>query len=180
MKKAVEDNASQRHARNSARTRRAPSPQHFTLRSPLVKDHDSSRRFPFELDSDVDHGHPRVAVEVFTAQLEGRLDIADGTNRDRFGWFEFGHDFPRRLAFANEVRALGNSNVQAEVSFLNGNSVRYGTPGSVRLDAVQFGPNNQVLNVFDLKTGSATLTPQRILQIQQQVGSPVPVNLLRP
>jgi len=34
-----------------------------------------------------------------------------------------------------------------------------------------------VLNVFDLKTGSATLTSQRILQIQQQVGSAVPVNL---
>lgn len=70
--------------------------------------------------------------------------------------------------------------MQAEVSFLNGTLVRYGTPGSVRLDAVQFGTNSQVLSVFDLKTGSATLTPQRILQIQQQVGSPVPVNLLRP
>jgi hypothetical protein len=83
-------------------------------------------------------------------------------------------------AFANEVRAFGNPNVRSEVSFLNGRIVDYGTPGSVRLDAVQFGPNNQVLSVFDLKTGSATLTPQRILQIQQQVGSPVPVNLLRP
>jgi RHS repeat-associated protein len=84
------------------------------------------------------------------------------------------------MAFRNEVRALGTPDVQAEVSFLNGRVVDYGTPGSVRLDAVEFGANGQVLNVFDLKTGSATLTPQRILQIQQQVGSPVPVNLLRP
>ncbi|MGA2280262.1 MAG: toxin TcdB middle/N-terminal domain-containing protein [Verrucomicrobiota bacterium] len=83
-------------------------------------------------------------------------------------------------AFANEVRALGNPNVQSEVSFLNGKIVNYGTPGSVRLDVVHFAPNNQVLSAFDLKTGSATLTPQRILQIQQQVGSPIPVNLLKP
>ena len=84
------------------------------------------------------------------------------------------------VAFANEVRALGNPNVRAEVSFLNGRIVEYGTPGSVRVDAVWFAPNNEVFTVFDLKTGSATLTPQRILQIQQQVGNPVPVIPLRP
>jgi len=54
-------------------------------------------------------------------------------------------------AFANEVRGLGNPNVRAEVSFLNGRIFEYGTPGSVRVDAVWFTPNNEVLTVFDLK-----------------------------
>src|SRR5262249_30260868 len=83
-------------------------------------------------------------------------------------------------AFRDEVLAMGNPNVRAEVSFMGGIEVDYGVAGSVRLDAVQFGPNGQVSTIFDLKTGMATLTPQRILQIQQQVGRSVPVYVIRP
>jgi hypothetical protein len=83
-------------------------------------------------------------------------------------------------AFQAEVEALGQSGLQTEVSYLNGAEVPYGTAGSVRIDVGQYGANGQIQSVFDLKTGSATLTPARIQQIQQAVGSPVPVTIVRP
>jgi hypothetical protein len=82
-------------------------------------------------------------------------------------------------AFKTEVDALGGS-LRTEVSVLNGNIVRYGTPGSVRLDAVEIGSNGQIQAVYDLKTGSAALTPSRTQQIQQAGKAPVPVYEVRP
>ncbi|HTD06251.1 RHS repeat-associated core domain-containing protein [Undibacterium sp.] len=84
-------------------------------------------------------------------------------------------------AFENEVNALGKDNVHTEVSYLNGQVVPYGTKGSVRLDVVN-GPVNAPISVYDLKTGSAALTPARIQQIQSNIpgGSSVPVIEIRP
>jgi hypothetical protein len=83
-------------------------------------------------------------------------------------------------AFEAEVKALGGD-FSTEVSYLNGQVVPRGTPGSVRLDVVQ-GQLTSPQAIFDLKTGSAQLTPQRILQIQQHVpgGANVPVTAIRP
>ena len=62
-------------------------------------------------------------------------------------------------AFKAEVEALGNANLRTEVSYLNGEVVRYGTPGSVRLDVVEYAADGRtILGVYDLKTGSAMLT----------------------
>lgn len=84
-------------------------------------------------------------------------------------------------AFERQVNALGKSDVHTEVSYLNGQVVPYGTKGSVRLDVVN-GPVNAPAAVYDLKTGSATLTPARIRQIQSHIpgGSSVPVTEIRP
>jgi hypothetical protein len=87
-------------------------------------------------------------------------------------------------AFRAEVKALGNSKLAAEQSYLNGVNVKYGTPGSVRLDVVE-GPVNNPTAVFDLKTGGAQLTPARIQQIQANLpklpnGGNVPVKEIRP
>ena len=84
-------------------------------------------------------------------------------------------------AFADEVLGLGNANLSSEISYLNGGVVRYGAPGSVRLDVVE-GPINAPTSVFDLKTGSSTLTSSRIQQIQSQIpgGSGVPVLPIAP
>lgn len=82
-------------------------------------------------------------------------------------------------ALKTEVDALGGS-LRSEVSVLDGHIVRYGTPGSVRLDAVELGPNGQIQAVYDLKTGCAALTPSRIQQIQQAVRAPVPIYEVRP
>ena len=83
--------------------------------------------------------------------------------------------------FSDEVIGLGNSDLNSEISYLNGNVVPYGTSGSVRLDVVE-GPLNAPTAVFDLKTGSATLTQSRIQQIQSQIpgGTSVPVFPITP
>ncbi|WP_428269623.1 hypothetical protein [Haliangium sp.] len=71
-------------------------------------------------------------------------------------------------AFKAEVDALGKSNLRTEVSYLYGKPVRYGKKGSVRLDVVE-GPIDAPTAVFDLKTGSARLTPTRIKQIRRHL-----------
>ena len=83
------------------------------------------------------------------------------------------------VAFRAEVEALGIPGLRTEVSYVNGVEVPYGTPGSVRIDVGHFDAAGQIQGVFDLKTGSATLTPARTQQIQQAVGSQVPVKEIR-
>ncbi len=84
-------------------------------------------------------------------------------------------------AFADEVGALGNPNLFTEQSYLNGAPVQYGTPGSIRIDVGE-GTIDAPTAVYDLKTGSATLTPARIQQIQLHLpgGSSIPVYEVRP
>ncbi len=83
-------------------------------------------------------------------------------------------------AFQREVDALGNANLTTEQSYLNGNPVRRGTPGSVCLDVVE-GPLDNPTSIYDLKTGSAKLTLARIQQIQSHLsgGSTVPITEVR-
>ncbi len=83
-------------------------------------------------------------------------------------------------AFEAEVNGL-NQGLSTEISYLNGQVVRRGTASSVRLDVVN-GPLNAPVSIFDLKTGSATLTPARIQQIQSHIpgGANVPVFPVRP
>jgi len=93
---------------------------------------------------------------------------------------------PRRTSVDNAdtpgiiFSALGNPNLATEVSYLNGRVVPRGTAGSVRLDVVE-GPLTAPTAIFDLKTGSATLTPARVQQIQQHIpgGATVPVLEIR-
>ncbi len=85
-------------------------------------------------------------------------------------------------AFESEVKALGRDNLTVEQSYLKGEPVRRGTPGSVRADVVE-GPIQSPTAIYDLKTGSATLTPSRIQQLQQHIlGGPsnVPILEIRP
>jgi RHS repeat-associated protein len=84
-------------------------------------------------------------------------------------------------AFRAEVAAFGNPTLSTEISYLNGEVVKWGTPGSVRLDVVE-GPVTQPTAVYDLKTGSAQLTAARIQQIQSHIpgGASVPVIMVRP
>jgi hypothetical protein len=85
-------------------------------------------------------------------------------------------------AFAAEISTLGDSNLSTEISYLNGRVVPYGTAGSVRLDVVEGGDMTPTA-VYDLKTGTATLTPDRIAQIQANLPAGyqnVPVIEIRP
>jgi RHS repeat-associated protein len=84
--------------------------------------------------------------------------------------------------FADEIGALGRSDLHSEVSYLNGRVVPYGTKGSVRLDAVVGTPSAPTA-IYDLKTGSATLSPSRIQQILSHLPTgyrDIPVLELRP
>jgi RHS repeat-associated protein len=83
--------------------------------------------------------------------------------------------------FADLVDGLGSSKLATEVSYKGGVQVPYGTPGSIRVDVVE-GPLNAPTAVYDLKTGSATLSPARVEQIQSHLpgGSNVPVQEIRP
>jgi RHS repeat-associated protein len=67
--------------------------------------------------------------------------------------------------FRKQVNALGNIDLHTEVSYANGRVVRYGTPGSVRVDVV-YGGLTDPLAIFDLKTGMATLSSARIIQLR--------------
>jgi RHS repeat-associated protein len=82
--------------------------------------------------------------------------------------------------FAKEVSNLGRKDLATEVSYKNGVRVKYGTRGSVRLDVVE-GPIDNPTRVFDLKTGTAQLTANRIAQIQSHLpgGTKVPVCEIR-
>lgn len=71
---------------------------------------------------------------------------------------------------------------KTEVSYLDGKPVGYGTPGSVRLDAVVWS-EGKIIAVFDLKTGGATLTEARIQQIRSHLppyAQAVPILEVRP
>jgi hypothetical protein len=83
--------------------------------------------------------------------------------------------------FQSEVQALGRSDLATEVSYLNGQVVQGNPKGSVRLDVVE-GPLDAPKAIYDLKTGSAQLTPDRISQIQSHLPpgfQKVPVHEIR-
>jgi hypothetical protein len=84
-------------------------------------------------------------------------------------------------AFEAEVKALEDPNLQTEKSYLNGERVKRGTQGSVRVDVVE-GPLDNPTAIYDLKTGSAQLTPPRIRQLQAHVpnGERIPIVEVRP
>ncbi len=71
-------------------------------------------------------------------------------------------------AFESAVKALDNPELLTEQSYLNRQPVRRGFPGSVRLDVVQ-GSRESITAVYDLKTGTASLTAQRIREIQSHL-----------
>lgn len=85
-------------------------------------------------------------------------------------------------AFRKEVQALANPTLRTEVSFLAKEEVKWGTPGSVRVDVVQYGPGGEILSIFDLKTGGAVLTPQRAEEILSNLPGTqnVPIIMIRP
>ncbi|MFZ1680521.1 MAG: RHS repeat-associated core domain-containing protein [Rhizobiaceae bacterium] len=67
--------------------------------------------------------------------------------------------------FSEINRAKG---ILTEQSYKGGFPVKYGTPGSVRVDAMR-GTPLQPKAIGDLKTGGSTLTPQRIDEIRSHL-----------
>lgn len=69
--------------------------------------------------------------------------------------------------------------VRTEVSYLNGKIVPYGTKGSARLDAAVYDKTGNLVHVFDIKTGKATLSPAQIQKIQTQTRTKVSVTAIK-
>ena len=70
--------------------------------------------------------------------------------------------------FGRQVQQISRGRIRAEVSYRNGQVVPRGTRGSVRVDAVRGRPERPK-EIWDLKTGGARLTPQRIQQIRRHL-----------
>ena len=76
------------------------------------------------------------------------------------------------------IKVFGNEYLHTEVSYKNGEVVDFGTPGSIRVDAV-LGDINNPIAAWDLKTGSATLSPSRIAKMQVAIGQTIPIFQIR-
>ena len=85
----------------------------------------------------------------------------------------------KHTAFANNVNSLGNSSLKTEASYLYGNSVPYGTKGSIRFDVIQFDSSGTPICAWDFKTGSATLTMARVAEMQAKSGLNIPIKMIR-
>ena len=85
----------------------------------------------------------------------------------------------KHAVFANEVNALGNSNLRTEVSYLNGAEVPYATKGSVRFDVLEYNSAGLPMCAYDLKTGAAVLTAARAAQMQQISGLNIPIHMIK-
>ena len=85
----------------------------------------------------------------------------------------------KHTVFANEVDALGNPNLRTEVSYLNGSEVQYGTRGSIRFDVLEYNSSGIPIHAYDFKTGSAILTPARVLRMQTASGLAIPIDMIK-
>ena len=84
-------------------------------------------------------------------------------------------------AFAKAAQGLkvGKYTIKTEVSYLEGIIVKHGTKGSARIDAGLYDSKDNLIQVFDLKTGGAKLTEKQIQHIQNHTTSKVPVTEIR-
>jgi RHS repeat-associated protein len=84
--------------------------------------------------------------------------------------------------FAELVKQNSRGRLQAEVSYREGIVVHRGTPGSIRVDVVRGNPQKPK-EIYDLKTGSARLTSERIEQIRRHLPKGcenIPIREVRP
>ncbi len=85
--------------------------------------------------------------------------------------------------FARAVRARnlpGIGTVGVEQSFDPDGLARYGLDGSIRTDVVLRNEQRQIIAIYDVKTGNATMEPAREAKIRAytRVGREVPVIIL--
>jgi hypothetical protein len=77
------------------------------------------------------------------------------------------------VAFGTRVRLSGFEGIgpgDVEHSFIGGESVDYGTAGSIRTDVVLRDIHGDVVAIYDVKTGNAEMTSARARELRQKVG----------
>lgn len=77
-------------------------------------------------------------------------------------------DFRRRIEQL-DLPGIGQNGVEQSWSLEE--LVRYGLAGSIRTDVYLKGPSGAVLAIYDVKTGNARLTPQRVQELRRAVGA---------
>jgi hypothetical protein len=93
-----------------------------------------------------------------------------------------GPAYGSRLHAALKAQVDASPNLAGEVSYRNGVRVRGGTSGSIRLDIIGY-ENGRPAVIYDLKSGSAQLTPSRIARIRAELPAEMrdlPIEVLRP
>jgi RHS repeat-associated protein len=79
-----------------------------------------------------------------------------------------------------EIKTHGKElGLSSEISYKGGEPVKYGTKGSVRIDAV-LGPEASPIATFDLKTGRATLAPQRMRTLREHLPTEPVIEEIKP
>jgi RHS repeat-associated protein len=86
----------------------------------------------------------------------------------------------KHTEFAKQVKALNNPFLKTEITYKNGKIVSYGTKGGVRLDVVEYNFDGTIKAVYDLKTGKAGLTSNRVQDIQAHLPNNATVYEIRP
>ncbi|MFM9939071.1 MAG: hypothetical protein ACKVP7_06210 [Hyphomicrobiaceae bacterium] len=114
----------------------------------------------------------RSETEAFCPRLpdvQQRTDAAAAAVKAR-GDFRDAADYGTKVHtdLANQIRALGDPNYRAEISFLKGAEERYGAKGSFRIDVLENVGNGTVC-VYDIKTGRRGLSEARATGIASAV-----------
>jgi len=92
------------------------------------------------------------------------------------------HGTRMHTEFSKQVSQISKGRLKTEVSYKNGQVVPRGTRGSVRVDVLR-GRLDKPREIWDLKTGNARLTPQRIQQIRRHLPREcqnIPIREVRP
>lgn len=85
----------------------------------------------------------------------------------------------KHTAFSENVKALGDSSLLVEESYLGGKAVSRGTKGSIRFDVLLVSGNGTPICAWDFKTGIAKLTESRIQAMLEKSGLNIPIFEIR-
>jgi len=93
-----------------------------------------------------------------------------------------GPAYGTRLHTALKAQSDASPNLRGEVSFLDGEPIRGGAKGSIRVDIIGYKDGKPAV-IYDLKSGSAKLTASRIARIRAELPADMqglPIEELRP
>ena len=131
-----------------------------------------------------DHGSQDPAIELTKEILYDILIQVNGAvsaRRDPLSARLYGVIVHAEFARAVRARNLpGIGTVGVEQSFDPDGLARYGLDGSIRTDIVLRNEQRQIIAIYDVKTGNATMEPAREAKIRAytRVGREVPVIIL--
>src|SRR5216684_5807028 len=120
---------------------------------------------------------PRKFCMIILIQVNGAVS----TRRDPLSARLYGVIVHAEFARAVRARNLpGIGTVGVEQSFDPDGLARYGLDGSIRTDVVLRNEQRQIIAIYDVKTGNATMEPAREAKIRAytRVGREVPVIIL--